>query len=51
VSLGIAYQGTAPITDPDTQFTTGAAGAKGIGGAPGTNDGIAGVAQDALEVP
>ena len=51
VSLGIAYQGMAPTTDTETLFVTGAAGAKGIGGAPGTNDGIAGVKQDVLEVP
>ena len=51
VSLGIAYQGMAPTTDADTKSTTGAAGAKGIGGAPGINDGIAGIKQDVLEVP
>jgi len=33
----------------DTSITTGDAGAPGLGGAPGTNNGIAGVAQDELD--
>ncbi|MEO7038071.1 MAG: hypothetical protein ABI548_29150 [Polyangiaceae bacterium] len=51
VSVGIAYVGaSAPMTDAATTITTGTAGAKGIGGVAGTNDGIAGVKQDVLQV-
>jgi hypothetical protein len=44
VSAGILYQGTAPTVDTATtsNFTQGAAGLKGTGGVPGTNDGING---------
>jgi len=52
ISAGIAYVGTsAPTPDSETIITTGTAGAKGIGGVPGTNDGIAGVKQDVLQIP
>jgi hypothetical protein len=34
-----------------TTITTGAFGAKGIGGVPTSNDGIDGVKQDVLKVP
>jgi hypothetical protein len=34
-----------------TTTSTGKAGAKGSGGVPGTNDGIAGVKQDVLYLP
>ena len=52
ISVGILYTGTRPTTDvaTDAKIATGAAGTKGIGGSPGTNDGIDGVAQAVLEV-
>jgi len=50
LSVGIAYQGVTPIAFKTT-FATGIAGAKGIGGVPGTNDGIPGVKQDVFQVP
>ncbi|HET7544054.1 MAG TPA: hypothetical protein VFK05_29485 [Polyangiaceae bacterium] len=50
ISVGIAYQGTAPVADADTTVVTGIAGTKGVGGAPGMNDGIDGVKQDVLQV-
>jgi hypothetical protein len=40
-----------PVVDLETTFATGLAGAKGIGGVSGTNDGIAGVKQDVFQVP
>ena len=49
--MGIAYRGVAPAPDSAGTITTGKAGAKGIGGVPGTNDGIAGVKQDVLQIP
>jgi hypothetical protein len=49
--VGIAYVGaSAPTPDAATTIATGTAGAKGIGGVAGTNDGIAGVKQDVLQV-
>jgi hypothetical protein len=51
MSVGIAYQGATPIADSETVIATSAAGAKGIGGVPNLNDGIAGVKQDLFEVP
>ena len=51
ISVGIAYQGALPVVDLETTFATGLAGAKGIGGVSGTNDGIAGVKQDVFQVP
>ena len=51
ISAGIAYvSATVPTPDSATTITTGPAGAKGVGGVPGTNDGIAGVKQDVLQV-
>lgn len=50
ISVGIAYQGTAPIPAAST-ITVGSSGTKGLGGVPGTNDGIDGKAQPVLEVP
>ncbi|HEY0468739.1 MAG TPA: hypothetical protein VGC79_31310, partial [Polyangiaceae bacterium] len=50
ISVGIAYQGVMPLADTETTFTTGIAGAKGSGGVPGTNDGIAGAKKDVLQV-
>jgi len=51
LSVGIAYQGSAPSTDADTTFSVGVAGTKGVGGVAGTNDGIDGEAHEMLEVP
>jgi len=49
ISVGIVWKGAiAPTVSVDTTVTNGKAGAKGIGGVPGTNDGIAGVAQKIL---
>jgi len=50
ISVGIAYQGTAPMPDAATAITVGTSGTKGLGGVPGTNDGIDGQAQNILEV-
>ena len=51
ISVGIAYQGTTPTPDAATTITVGMSGTKGLGGVPGTNDGIDGKAQSILEVP
>ncbi len=53
ISVGILYKGTKPTTDAatDGKITVGTKGNKGIGGAPGTNDGIDGVAQAVLQAP
>lgn len=51
ISVGIAYQGSAPSPDPATTISVGTSGTKGLGGVPGTNDGIDGKAQNILEVP
>jgi hypothetical protein len=53
ISVGILYKGTKPTTDAatDGKITVGTKGNKGIGGVPGTNDGIDGVAQAVLQAP
>lgn len=53
ISAGILYQGTAPTSDSTTTsaITLGTAGAKGVGGKAGQNDGIDGVAQAVLQAP
>jgi hypothetical protein len=48
LSVGILYKGTKPTLDATT-ITTGAFGTKGLGGAPGMNDGIDGQKADTLE--
>jgi len=49
ISVGVLWKGAmAPTVSVDTTITNGKAGAKGLGGAAGTNDGIAGVAQKVL---
>jgi hypothetical protein len=49
VSAGIVWNGLmAPTVSVDTTITIGKAGTKGAGSVPGTNDGIAGVAQKVL---
>jgi hypothetical protein len=52
VSVGIAWAGDfEPTVDEATEITVGDPGAAGVGGDPGNNDGIAGVALPMLEVP
>jgi hypothetical protein len=51
ISVGILWQGDMAPTQTGVTITTGIAGAKGIGGSVGVNDGIDGVAQDALKAP
>lgn len=49
ISVGIVWSGAkAPTVSADTTITNGKAGLKGIGGVPGTNDGLAGVSQKIL---
>lgn len=49
ISVGVLWKGVmTPTVSADTTITNGKAGAKGSGGVPGTNDGIAGVAQKVL---
>jgi hypothetical protein len=49
ISVGIVWKGVMPPTvSADTTNSNGEAGAKGVGGVPGTNDGVAGVAQKLL---
>jgi hypothetical protein len=51
ISVGILWQGeTPPGVSDDTSISTGKPGAKGAGGVPGSNDGIAGVAQEILQL-
>ncbi|HEX2881643.1 MAG TPA: hypothetical protein VHO25_19090, partial [Polyangiaceae bacterium] len=51
VSVGVAWAGDfEPTVDTSTVITLGDPGAAGVGGDPGNNDGIAGVAQAILEV-
>jgi hypothetical protein len=38
------------VVSADTMITNGKPGAKGIGGEPGTNDGVVGVAQKVLPI-
>lgn len=51
ISVGIVWKGANAPTVTGTTTTTGKPGAAGIGGVPGTNDGIAGVKQDVLQLP
>lgn len=53
ISVGVLYKGTAPTLDPGSTSgtTVGKAGAKGVGGTAGTNDGIDGVAQPTMAAP
>jgi hypothetical protein len=51
ISVAIVWKGPTPPSLTDTTSTTGKAGAAGIGGVPGTNDGVAGLKQDLLQVP
>ena len=51
ISVGIVWSGAmAPTVSADTTITNGKFGANGIGGVPGTNNGIVGVAQKVLQV-
>lgn len=51
ISVGIVWKGTTAPTLLTTTTATGKAGAKGVGGLPGSNDGIAGLKQDVLNLP
>jgi hypothetical protein len=52
ISVGVLWTGeTAPVVDSATMTSLGMPGAKGMGGDPGTNDGIDGVAEDVLKAP
>jgi hypothetical protein len=52
VSSGVVWAGDfEPTVDTDTLITLGEPGAAGVGGDPGNNDGIVGIAQAILEVP
>jgi hypothetical protein len=53
ISVGVLYKGNTPTVDSATMgaITLGTAGAKGVGGKPGTNDGIAGVAMATMQSP
>jgi hypothetical protein len=50
ISVGILWSGEAPV-QIDVASALGDPGARGIGGEPGENDGVAGVAQNVLEAP
>ena len=52
-SVAVLYTGTVPTLDSSTQgaMTFGAKGLKGIGGKPGVNDGIDGVAMTVHQLP
>ena len=51
VSVAYAFKGPKPTLDSDVVVTKGTAGKKGIGGIPGTNDGVDGLAQDFYQAP
>jgi hypothetical protein len=53
VSAGVLYKGPAPAIDATTTmgYQQGQPGAKGPGGAPGTDDGIAGVTGAVVAAP
>ncbi|MDB4944532.1 MAG: hypothetical protein JWP97_4066 [Labilithrix sp.] len=50
VSVGVFYSGTQPTVE-DATITAGDFGGKGIGGAPGTNDGVDGVKAETMAIP
>jgi hypothetical protein len=51
ISVGVLWKGAmAPTVTVDTTITNGKAGTSGIGGVPGTNNGIAGVTQKVLSL-
>jgi hypothetical protein len=51
LSVGVLWSGTIAPVLSDPIVTLGSAGMKGLGGDPGVNDGIDGVAGEVLEVP
>ncbi|MEI9947763.1 MAG: hypothetical protein WDO74_02000 [Pseudomonadota bacterium] len=51
VSVGVLWKGKIAPSLTGTTMITGRAGVKGMGGVPGTNDGIPGVKQDVLYQP
>jgi hypothetical protein len=51
ISAGVVWSGDAAPSLTGTTRSLGLPGAKGLGGEPGTNDGIDGVAEDVIEMP
>ena len=51
VSVGILWSGDHLPAQIEISFELGAPGVGGIGGEPGVNDGVNGIAQDVFEVP
>jgi hypothetical protein len=51
ISVGIVWSGNESPTQTQVTFTLGMPGYGGVGGEPGVNDGINGIAQDVLKVP
>jgi len=49
ISAGVVYKGAKPVVQ--ATFTTGRPGVKGVGGIPGTNDGVEGVASEVFLIP
>ena len=49
MTAGIVYKGAKPTVQ--ATIATGSLGAKGLGGAPGLNDGVDGVKADVFLVP
>jgi hypothetical protein len=51
ISVGIVWSGAAaPSLDEDSSISVGKPGPKGPGGEPGSNDGVAGVAREILQI-
>jgi hypothetical protein len=50
ISVGVLWNGEVGPSIGGTEYMLGTPGAKGIGGEPGVNDGIDGVAEEVLEV-
>ena len=49
ISVAVVWKGSIAPTLTDTTITTGKPGAAGIGGVPGSNDGVAGLRRDSLQ--
>jgi hypothetical protein len=50
ISVGVLWRGESGPSILGNEYTLGSPGAKGIGGEPGVNDGIEGVAEEVLEI-
>jgi hypothetical protein len=50
ISTAVAWSGNEPTIDASTALGFGEAGAIGVGGVPGGNDGIAGVAENMIQI-